>query len=148
MLYELSYESVSRPDISTSVIDGILETSRENNAALNVTGCLISYNGRFIQLLEGEKQTVKDLYEKIRRDKRHNDVRLIGENIAKERTFPKWGMAYFPIDENHVSGNELEQFRRNLKLLADFSNPSSVTSILFWVKVKALLAEPPRFDLK
>ncbi|MGB6150788.1 MAG: hypothetical protein WBG48_02250, partial [Pricia sp.] len=61
--------------------------------------------------------------------------------------FPEWGMAYFPVDENDVTRSELEQFRRNLKLLADFSKPESVTSILFWVKVKSLLAEPPGFPM-
>jgi len=147
MLYELTYESVAKDGLPMVDIDELLETSRENNTESDITGCLVYYNRRFIQILEGSQQAVQTLYQKIKKDKRHDQVRVIAENAVEKRTFPEWGMACFPLDENNVSCSELEQFRRNLKLLADFSRPESVTSILFWVKVKSLMAEPPGFPL-
>ena len=146
-MYELTYESVAKKGLPELDIDEILISSRSKNVENGITGCLVYYNRRFIQILEGNQNTVQKLYEKIKNDKRHEKVRVIAENAIDERTFPEWGMAYFPIDESSVSQGELEQFRRNLKLLADFSNPKSVTSILFWVKVKSLMAEPPGFPL-
>ena len=147
MIYELAYESIAKGGLSAVDIDEILETSRAKNSECGITGCLVYYNRRFIQFLEGNQQTVQELYQKIKKDDRHRQVRIIAENAVEKRTFPEWGMAYFPIDQNNFSHSELEQFRRNLKLLADFSKPKSVTSILFWVKVKSLLAEPPGFPL-
>ncbi len=147
MVYELTYESVARLDLLTSDIDEILKTSRARNRQSGITGCLVYYNRRFIQILEGDKQAVQELYKKIEKDNRHRQVRIIAENPVVNRTFPEWGMMYFPLDERNVSRNELEQFRRNLKLLGDFLKPKSVSSILFWVKVKSLLAEPPGFPL-
>ncbi|HEA21367.1 hypothetical protein LCGC14_0708390 [marine sediment metagenome] len=147
MIYELTYESVAEDDVSIDEINKILTASRANNKHIDITGCLVYYNRRFIQILEGTKEKVLDLYNKIEKDSRHREVRIIAENPTGERTFPEWGMAYFPIDDNFVSRSELEQFRRNLKLLADFSSPKSVTSILFWVKVKSLMAEPPGYPL-
>jgi len=143
MIYELTYESVAKRGLRAADIDAILETSRARNVERGITGCLVYYNRRFIQILEGHQQTLQECYQKIQKDDRHRQVRIIAENTVEKRTFPEWGMAYFPIDENHVNRSELEQFRRNLRLLADFSKPESVSSILFWVKVKALLAEPP-----
>lgn len=147
MFYELTYESVAKKGLRDSDIEAILETSRTNNAENGITGCLVYYNDRFIQILEGNQQDVQECYQKIQKDDRHRQVRIIAENAVEKRTFPEWGMAYFPINKNHVNRSELEQFRRNFKLLADFSKPESVTNILFWVKVKSLLAEPPGFPL-
>lgn len=147
MIYELTYESVARKDLLAADIDEILETSRLRNGQMGITGCLVYYNRRFIQILEGDQQVLQELYQKIEKDNRHRQVRIIAENRLVKRTFPEWGMAYFPLDESNVSKSELEQFRRNLRLLADFSKPESVSSILFWVKVKSLLAEPPGYPL-
>lgn len=146
-MYELTYESIAKKGLPTLDIEEISESSRERNAKNGITGCLVYYNGRFIQILEGSKEAVLELYQKIEKDNRHKEVRIIAENVAKRRMFPEWGMAFFPIDEKNIGLGELEQFRRNLKLLADFSRPDSVTSILFWVKVKSLMAEPPGFPL-
>lgn len=147
MLYELTYESVAKDGLSTFNINELLKISRANNTVNDISGCLVYYNRRFIQILEGSQEAVQKLYQKIKKDKRHTQVRVMAENPIEKRTFPEWGMAYFPVDENDVTRSELEQFRRNLKLLADFSKPESVTSILFWVKVKSLLAEPPGFPM-
>ncbi|SDF20905.1 Sensors of blue-light using FAD [Pricia antarctica] len=143
MIYELTYESVAKKGLLAADVHAILETSRARNVERGITGCLVYYNRRFIQILEGNQQTLQECYQKIQKDSRHRQVRIIAENAVEKRTFSEWGMAYFPIDENNVNHSELEQFRRNLKLLADFSKPESLSSILFWVKVKALLAEPP-----
>ncbi len=147
MIYELAYESVAKRGLPAADIDDILETSRARNSESGITGCLVYYNRRFIQVLEGNQQALQELYQKIKNDDRHRHVRIIAENAIEKRTFSEWGMAYFPIDSNNFSLSELEQFRRNLRLLADFSKPQSVTSILFWVKVKSLLAEPPGFPI-
>ncbi len=147
MVYELTFESVARLDLLTADIDEILKTSRARNGQNGITGCLVYYNRRFIQILEGDQLVLQELYKKIEKDNRHRQVRIIAENPVVKRTFPECGMMYFPLDASNVSRSELEQFRRNLRLLADFSKPESVSSILFWVKVKSLLAEPPGFPL-
>lgn len=145
-MYELTYESVAKIGLTTVDIEEILKTSRTNNADNGVTGCLIYYNNKFIQILEGTQQAVRETYNKIKIDRRHSEVRLIAENATDEKTFPQWGMAYSPIDEKNSSPSESDQFRKNLALLADFSKPVSVSTILFWKKVKILVDELPAFD--
>lgn len=75
-------------------LDDILKKSRENNIQKGITGILAYHEGNFIQLLEGEKQDVTALYEKIAKDDRHCFIEKIleGYNAAKE--FPDWSMAF------------------------------------------------------
>lgn len=53
-------------------------------------------------------------------------------------------MVYYPIDENTTTRSEFEQFKRNLLLLADLTEPTHVTAQLFWRRTKFLIANPPK----
>ncbi len=55
----------------------MLEKARENNSRDNITGCLLYYEGEFIQYLEGNQVKVLTLFDKINADKRHKDVTLL-----------------------------------------------------------------------
>jgi hypothetical protein len=59
MLVELLYCSVSVPSKLTHVdLDHILASARRRNVAVNITGLLLYYRGEFVQILEGEKESV------------------------------------------------------------------------------------------
>ena len=96
-----------------------------------ITGCLISCRDSFIQILEGNQKVLQELYERIKVDPHHTNVKVFSEDRISEHDFPNWGMAYYPIDENSVSPGELEQFKSNFTLLANLSKPTNVTAILF-----------------
>ncbi|WP_339708718.1 BLUF domain-containing protein [uncultured Kriegella sp.] len=142
-MFELTYESQAIDKLTSVDIANILEEARSFNDGHDITGCLVFYNKKFIQILEGKRQEVQELYAKIKKDKRHGEVKLVSEDTIEERTFPKWGMAYYPISDENMSKSELQQFRANLKLLADFAQPTSATTLLFWKKVKLLVLESP-----
>ncbi len=46
-------------------METLLNSSRKNNAASDVTGLLISYQGLFIQYIEGEASIVDNLFQRI-----------------------------------------------------------------------------------
>ena len=140
-MHALSYESEAIKDLPPQEIRKILQTAMKFNSAVDITGCLIYHNQQFIQVLEGEKKAVQKLFTKIKSDKRHKNVRLIIEEVIDERTFPKWGMAYCPIDESNANHSELVQFRNNMGLLSSFSQPTSVTVRIFWRKVNHLISQ-------
>jgi hypothetical protein len=52
----------------------LLELSRAKNVRLNITGLLLYKEGNFMQMLEGEKDTVLNLYAAIQKDVRHHNV--------------------------------------------------------------------------
>lgn len=142
-MYTLTYESKAIPGLKETEISNILETAKVFNTAHGITGCLIFYSNQFIQILEGPREKVRELYSQIEKDARHKDVSLFSEDNISERNFPDWGMAYYTIRDKGVVPSELDQFKRNLMLLADLSKPTNVTAILFWKKMKHLLAHPP-----
>lgn len=142
-MYTLTYESVATSRLTSAEMEELLEKARTNNQRDDITGCLIYYKGGFVQLLEGSKEKIETLYDKIKKDPRHKNVTLFSDDEISKRTFPNWGMAYYPIDENNTNKYEYEQFKRNLILMADLIEPTNVTSKQFWIKIKTMIAEPP-----
>ncbi|MEL7107772.1 MAG: BLUF domain-containing protein [Pseudomonadota bacterium] len=98
-MYRLVYVSTAQDGISPNDIGNILDVSQSNNHERLITGFL-AHNGRhFMQALEGEREEVMSVYDKIVADARHfGVVQIIGENIAS-RAFPEWAMNYFRVDD-------------------------------------------------
>lgn len=142
-MYTLTYESTATEEVQVANMEDLLEKARVNNQRNGITGCLIYFQGGFVQLLEGDKKKIEALYKKIKIDERHKNVTIFSDDEISERTFPNWGMAYYPIDEKHATKYEFEQFRRNLIMLSDLVEPTSTTAKLFWKKIKKLISEPP-----
>ena len=94
MLYELLYTSVARWKMSSLELTELLEQSRKKNLKLNITGLLVYYSGEFIQVLEGEKNTVLKLYDRIANDERHTSIKTFWEGSISERGFSKWAMTF------------------------------------------------------
>ncbi|MDL5513176.1 BLUF domain-containing protein [Arenibacter sp. M-2] len=139
-MYQLSYSSRATQEICEEVISGILETSRERNKAIGVTGCLVFHKFSFVQIIEGEKSHIQSLFRDIRRDKRHRDVTLLWEGKNSGRNFGDWNMAYFTdTKENSVSG-EMKNFERNLLLLSELSADSTAALDMFWIGVRKLIS--------
>jgi hypothetical protein len=74
------------------VFADILTVSQARNAERGITGCLLSCNGWFMQVLEGGGNDVQSVYDSIQRDARHADVRLVRFGRARERRFARWSM--------------------------------------------------------
>ena len=98
-MYRLVYVSTAQDGLSQREIGDILDVSTSNNDERRITGFL-AHNGRhFMQALEGEREEVKEIYDRIINDNRHfGVVQIIGENIS-ERAFPHWAMNYFRVDD-------------------------------------------------
>ena len=95
---QLVYVSNAKFGFSDKDMESILATSRRNNQAMDVTGLLVYADGVFIQVLEGAKETVGQLYDKITEDIRHDNIAVISDQNCDNRTFPQWAMA-------HLSGS-------------------------------------------
>ena len=78
----------------------ILEKSNKNNRACDISGILIYLRDRFIQILEGEKEAVENMFEKIDNDERHGHVSVLLTGYNTDRLFPEWSMAFKFSDED------------------------------------------------
>jgi hypothetical protein len=92
MLVRLLYASRATTPLVESVQDSILEQSRSHNPALGITGILCFSDNVFIQVLEGGRDEVCELYNTIVRDGRHQHVRILSFEEIRERRFGSWTM--------------------------------------------------------
>ena len=81
----------------------ILEQSRRNNPGRGITG-ILCYNGeQFIQVLEGGRDEVCELYNTLARDPRHVQMRILVYEEIAERRFSGWTMGHVEIDKVNPS---------------------------------------------
>lgn len=99
MLYHLAYLSSATHLMSEKELKDILETSRVNNKKDNITGLLLYNDGSFFQALEGEKAKVEACYERIRKDRRHDNCITLLDGDLENRTFLSWDMAFIPFGQ-------------------------------------------------
>jgi len=94
-IFQLIYRSQSLipSDQRRVELGDVFTTARRNNKRLGVTGALMVSDDSFVQTLEGDETVVRDLYEKIVTDARHERVMLLQEEFVEERTFGRWAMA-------------------------------------------------------
>lgn len=111
MLVRLLYASRAVATTSAAELDGILEQSRKNNAAQGITGLLCVSGDLFMQLLEGGRDEVCELYNAITRDDRHRHVRLLSYEEITERNFGAWTMGQVNIAKINPALT-LKYFRR------------------------------------
>jgi len=101
MLVELLYCSISvAPQLTNVDIGQLLASARRRNLAEGVTGMLIYHQGEFVQILEGRKQSVENLYKKfIDTDSRHTRINKEQENPISHRRFNEWSMGFVGAPE-------------------------------------------------
>lgn len=97
MLVRLLYASRATAPLSTAIVDSILAQSRDNNPPQGITGILCFSDELFIQVLEGGRDEVCELYNRIVRDDRHRDVRILSYEEISERRFGGWTMGQVNI---------------------------------------------------
>ena len=72
----------------------LLEKSQQNNEKSGITGMLLYHDGNFIQVIEGPNEAVVELYNTIKKDRRHHHVTLLGQDPIPERQFANWTMGF------------------------------------------------------
>lgn len=96
-MHYILYLSVASGYLDDEELKTILSKSRPKNQKQGITGVLLYGNGRFIQMLEGERENVEKTFERIKVDRRHLDVTVIAWGNLEKRCFPEWFMGFKAI---------------------------------------------------
>lgn len=75
----------------------ILDHSHAYNSLRDITGALLTDGSMFAHVVEGPSAAVKDLYAKIRRDKRHDRVLTLQHVLVHVRLFSLWPVAFLRV---------------------------------------------------
>ena len=86
-----------RPLTDPELVDLLVEC-RSRNADRGITGLLLYRQGRVLQMLEGDELVVRNLYDRIRMDVRHEHVTNVWAGTASGRRFPDWSMGFEDLD--------------------------------------------------
>jgi hypothetical protein len=93
MIYNLVYCSRASAGVDAAEVDRIVATAQRCNPVHGITGVLVHGDGLFFQWLEGPRESVRRLMERLRRDPRHHGVIELSElEEVRERLFPTWDM--------------------------------------------------------
>lgn len=81
-MHTITYVSTASPDLKEEDTKNLLVSAKNINILNGISGILIYSDGNFFQIIEGEKQKVKKLFNKIKRDPRHyNLIKLLDKSI-------------------------------------------------------------------
>ncbi len=126
-LTRLIYASRMAKGVDPGDLMRILEASRRNNEKLGVTGVLCYSPAGFLQVIEGPSDSVNELFRRIVRDTRNDNVTLLWFDAVAQRDFPDWAMAYVrsdevdePILKKHTSGLVFDPFSMTAKQAHEF----------------------------
>ena len=95
-LYQLIYQSQSLVPFEPPELTALLHQSRAYNELYAITGILLfTPDGRFMQVLEGDRDAVRHLFfDRIASDPRHCHLQVISEGPCEQRSFADWTMAF------------------------------------------------------
>lgn len=100
LLYNLVYCSKAAAGVDDAAVARIIEVSKRWNPEQGITGLLVFGSGIFFQWLEGPRDNVTALMNKLKTDTRHESIVMFSENEeVRERLFPEWDMELVTTDD-------------------------------------------------
>ncbi|MEF7615054.1 BLUF domain-containing protein [Aquincola sp. MAHUQ-54] len=92
MLVRLMYASRATAPLDQEGMHALLRHCKAENPRHGITGVLCLSSDIFMQVLEGGRDAVNRLYNRIAADPRHTDVVLLDYREICERRFAGWAM--------------------------------------------------------
>ena len=103
MLIRLLYASRAIDNNRVAMTESIMQQSKLHNPDRGITGILCYGGDIFMQVLEGGRTEVNELYGHIVRDTRHRDVTILRYEEITERRFSGWTMGQVNLDKINPS---------------------------------------------
>ncbi|MEJ7557477.1 MAG: BLUF domain-containing protein [Pedobacter sp.] len=116
MLYTKLYISNADRAFNNDELEELVSESRTWNSRHGITGFLAYVEGvldgkircQFIQVVEGLKSNIEEVFSNIKHDPRHRDIYVIKEGIINTRQFGSWNMGFERL--NLSTNPELQLF--------------------------------------
>ncbi|CAN7477691.1 MULTISPECIES: BLUF domain-containing protein [Microbacterium] len=137
-LISLVYTSTASQPLRATALEHLLTVCRRLNLRRGITGMLLHREGRFIQVLEGNPDTVARVLESIRGDSRHHDLRVLLEEPIRERRFADWTMGYRPLQRRASAPTGYRDSFADLDAGSDVGTAvRALTELTLWFRVRA-----------
>lgn len=100
--FVLVYASAQARELESYELQNILKVARSRNSRMQITGMLLYQNGSFLQVLEGDRENVEELFYKIEKDSRHTKVVKVSTFYTAKRVFYDWSMGYADVTQKEL----------------------------------------------
>jgi hypothetical protein len=127
-LLEVLYVSILEGDPASGVVAEIAKAARIANLQMEITGLLVFDGLRFCQQLEGKPSQVEALMERITRDMRHRQVKILHHGPLAQRRFRNFSLGYADIAEIDTL-EKLEQLEGEAAVAAFAQLPATLDLI-------------------
>ncbi|WP_285295292.1 BLUF domain-containing protein [Aureimonas altamirensis] len=95
-LHTICYISMLLEEIPQRDVKRLAATFSASNLEVGITGCMGIRRREVMQVLEGPRDVVEDLYRRIQVDSRHARITLMVSTGILRRRFDGWGMTELP----------------------------------------------------
>ncbi len=102
----LTYTSLARLDLGASDLEDIHRAARELNALDGITGLLVFNGTHFLQIVEGSREAIEELLERLRRDPRHTGLEVRDQHRVAQRSFPDWSMELVRVKAGYFEAKD------------------------------------------
>ncbi len=99
-LHEVLYLSTLAPDASVKVVAQIAAQSRPANEAADITGLLVFDGMRFCHQVEGPRDEVLGLVQRIGQDPRHTDMQVLHHGPLAARRFRRFNLGFCAVEDD------------------------------------------------
>lgn len=138
-LIRLIYVSSATHEMDKDELQLLLTQIRSKNKQRKITGMLLYIGGNFIQVLEGGRKEVEDVYQSIEVDNRNTNNIVMDKSEIAERVFPHWSMGfrhltskekieiagYSDFIEHQYTPKELAKLDISIRLLYQFKESNN-----------------------
>lgn len=118
LLRSVTYVSRRTAPLADAAFVQLGTEARRLNALDGITGLLVFNGERFCQTIEGAPAAISNLLDRLDRDSRHCDLKIITDEDVSERRFRSWDMQILSVPEEKEAALELARVR--LDSQADF----------------------------
>ncbi|MFD2065354.1 BLUF domain-containing protein [Pontibacter silvestris] len=102
-MYHIMYVSKATVPLDENKLKSMLSYYRKNTSYYNITGLLLYGKERYIQEIEGEKENVHKLFDKITKDYHHQNIIKLADGEIKDRLFSEWYMGFATTSKEEFS---------------------------------------------
>jgi hypothetical protein len=118
----LIYTSRAVKEFTKYELMDLLHDSRAYNSIDKICGVLMHRNGHFLQVLEGEPDSIDNLLARLLRDPRHENLKIIHDSSVDTLLFSNWAMGSADLEAPELSLIP--------GLRADLSNPEVIQDLV------------------
>jgi hypothetical protein len=119
-LWTLGYLSVAPTLPLHADLEHILAASRRANPEHGVTGLLVHCEGTFMQVLEGPRAGVDEIFRRIRANALHTNINVLFDERIEQREFGNWSMACKELSRDQLQPVLAAPLASKRMLLAEY----------------------------